>query len=101
MENEKIVYSENYPLDKYIYLQKNNNSGKNFNLKIEIDGNKIILKITDIKKEDIIDTISNNYLGIKNTIEFNLQINRLGLSIIGDNRHLKQKKIMWEKNFVI
>ncbi len=97
MENKKIVYSENYPLDKYIYLKKDNYSGKNFNLKIEIDGNKIIIKITDIKKEDIIDIISNNYLGIKNTIEFNLQINRLGLSIIGDNRHLKTKKIYMRK----
>ncbi len=83
---------ENYPFKEKITLMKNKFQGISFNISFVFNGNRVIIKIEKISKEKIKEIQNKDIQITKNRIECNIQINRLGISVIGDNKYLNKKE---------
>ena len=84
-ENNKYLYS----FEEEIKIYLNDNNKKNyyvFHLSINFNGNKIIIELKNINTENEIILAKNSSLLNKTKYEF--KIKKLGISIIGDNKHL-------------
>ena len=99
--DDKVAYVEKdyqtyqkYPLETIIKINKTRYSGVEFKFGIDFDGSKTVITMRDIT-EDISEVKDSS---ITTVTECNIHINKLGLSLICDNQHIRQKNEMYERN---
>ena len=99
--DDKVAYVEKdyqtyqkYPLETIIKINKTKYSGVEFKFGIDFDGSKTVITMRDIT-EDISEVKDSS---ITTVTECNIHINKLGLSLICDNQHIRQKNEMYERN---
>ena len=92
LQNKKNFESiEKYPFNENITLMKNKFQGISFNISFIFNGNRVIIKIENVSSDKIKEIKNREILITKNRIELNVHINRLGISVIGDNKYLNKK----------
>ena len=100
LDNKIIVHEQSneteitkYPYETVIKLNKTPYSGVCVKLTIQYNGTMIVIAVNDIIED--IKSISNT-VQIDNIYEFN--INKLGISLIGDNQYIKDKDDIYERH---
>ena len=85
-EEIKPLYSYEDDIKLYLINNKNKNSYYIFHLSINFNGNQILIQMKNLNTE-IEMNLANNLSEIGKT-KYNINIRKLGISIIGDNKHV-------------
>ena len=85
-EERKPLYSFEDDIKLYLINNRNKNAYYIFHLSINFNGNQILIEVKNLNSENDINLI-NNLSSLKKT-KYNININKVGISIIGDNKHL-------------
>ena len=85
-EEPKPLYSYEDDIKLYLINNKNKNSYYIFHLSINFNGNQILIEMKNLNSEAEINLINN--LTILGKTKYNINIKKLGISIIGDNKHV-------------
>ena len=85
-EEPKPLYSYEDDIKLYLINNKNKNSYYIFHLSINFNGNQILIEMKNLNSEAEINLINN--LAILGKTKYNINIKKLGISLIGDNKHV-------------
>jgi hypothetical protein len=85
-EEPKPLYSYEDDIKLFLINNKNKNSYYIFHLSINFNGNQILIEVKNLNMESEINLINN--LTLVGKTKYNININKLGISIIGDNKHV-------------
>ena len=85
-ENQKPLYSYEDDIKLFLINNKNKNSYYIFHLSINFNGNQILIEVKNLNTEIEINLINN--LTLVGKAKYNINIKKLGISIIGDNKHV-------------
>ena len=85
-EEPKPLYSYEDDIKLFLINKKNKNSYYMFHLSINFNGNQILIEVKNLNMESEIDLINN--LSLVGKTKYNINIKKLGISIIGDNKNV-------------
>ena len=85
-EESKPLYSYEDDIKLYLINNKNKNSYYIFHLSINFNGNQILIEVKNLNIESEINLINN--LSLIGKTKYTINIKKLGISIIGDNKHV-------------
>ena len=85
-EEPKPLYSYEDDIKLYLINNKNKNAYYIFHLSINFNGNQILIEMKNLNTEIEINLINN--LSLVGKTKYNINIRKLGISIIGDNKHV-------------